>query len=115
VLEIGLNRAVDLLADKPRKPRPKELGKHPNDKKPIIMKMGRWGMFLQHGKTRAALPKDIDADKLTFEEAVERINAKGGKATKKKAPKKKTKTKTKKKAPAKAKEQAEPAAEQPAD
>lgn len=97
VLTVGLNRAVVLFADKPRKDPPKELGKHPTDGKPVVQKAGRWGPFVQHGKVMASLPKDMDKDSVTLEKALELIAAKSGKAApaakktaaKKAAPKKK--------------------------
>ena len=104
VLTIGLNRAVVLLGDKPRKAPPKELGKHPKSKKPIMVKEGRWGPFLQHGKTQARLPKDVDMDAVTLEQAIEMIDAKAGtKSAPAKKPAAKKKTPAKKKAPAKKK------------
>jgi DNA topoisomerase-1 len=96
-VEIGLNRAVTLIADSGKKP-PVEIGKHPDDNKPILMKIGRWGPFITHGRDRANLPKDLDKDDLTLEKAIELINAK---AKPKKAAKKKAAPK--KKAPAKKK------------
>ena len=101
VLTIGLNRAVSLLADKPRKDPPKELGKHPSDKKPITLKAGRWGPFVQHGKLMASLPKDVDKDSLTLEKAVELLEAKAAKDGKKAPAKKTAKKKTAKKPAAK--------------
>ncbi len=91
VLTIGLNRAVDLLGDKPRKAPPKELGKHPEDKKPLLLKEGRWGPFIQHGRTMARLPKDVAMEDVTLEQAIEMVDAKSGKggAKAKAAPKKK--------------------------
>ncbi len=92
VLTIGLNRAVDLLGDKPRKDPPIELGKHPKSKKPLMVKDGRWGPFVQMGRTMARLPKDMAKEDVTLEKAIEMIDAKagGGKgATTKKAPAKK--------------------------
>ncbi|MBC8339916.1 MAG: type I DNA topoisomerase [Alphaproteobacteria bacterium] len=111
VLSIGLNRAQHLLADVPRKAPPKELGLHPDDKKPITQKVGRWGPFVQHGKLMATLPKGTDPDTVTFDMAVELLAAKvakGGKGAKKKAaPKEKAapkkKVAAKKKPPAKKK------------
>ena len=97
VLTVGLNRAVVLFADKPRKDPPKELGKHPTDGKPVVQKAGRWGPFVQHGKVMASLPKDMDKDSVTLEKALELIAAKSGKA----APAAK-KTAAKKAAPGKA-------------
>tara|TARA_R110000772_G_scaffold49123_2_gene112409 strand:+ start:17970 stop:20636 length:2667 start_codon:yes stop_codon:yes gene_type:complete len=98
VLTVGLNRAVVLFADKPRKDPPKELGKHPTDGKPVVQKAGRWGPFVQHGKVMASLPKDMDKDSVTLEKALELLAAKSGKtapATKKAAPKKKAAAKKK--------------------
>lgn len=105
VLTIGLNRAVDLLGDKPRKDPPIELGKHPKSKKPLMVKDGRWGPFVQMGRTMARLPKDMAKEDVTLEKAIEMIDAKagGGKgATTKKAPAKK-KAAAKKKTTAKKK------------
>ncbi len=79
VLTVGLNRAVVLFADKPRKDPPKELGKHPKDGKPVVQKEGRWGPFVQHGKVMASLPKDMDKTSVTLETALELIAAKAGK------------------------------------
>lgn len=83
-VHIGLNRAVTLIAESGKSP-PVEVGKHPDDKKPILLKVGRWGPFITHGRDRANLPKDLDKDNLTLEKAIELINAK---AKPKKAPKK---------------------------
>lgn len=98
---IGLNRAVTLIAESGKTP-PVEIGKHPTDKKPVFMKIGRWGPFVTHGRDRANLPKDMDKEDLTLEKAVELIAAKSKKAPAKKkaAPKKKAAAK---KAPAKKK------------
>jgi DNA topoisomerase-1 len=107
-VEIGLNRAVTLIAESGKTP-PVEIGKHPDDKKPIFLKIGRWGPFVTHGRDKANLPKDLDKDDLTLEKAVELIGSKAKKApAKKKAaakekPAAKKKTAAKKKAPAKKK------------
>ncbi len=77
VLTIGLNRAVSLLGDKPRKDPPVELGKHPKNKKPIMVKDGRWGPFVQNGRTMARLPKDMTKEDVTLEIALGLIDAKG--------------------------------------
>ena len=79
VLTVGLNRAVSLFADKPRKDPPKELGQHPGDGKPIQLKAGRYGPYVQHGKVMASLAKSDDKDTLTLERAVELLAAKAGK------------------------------------
>ena len=63
VLTIGLNRACDLLANAPKKPEPREVGIHPRTKKPVMMRWGRWGPFVQHGKIKANMPKDMKKPK----------------------------------------------------
>ncbi len=103
VLTVGLNRAVVLFADKPRKDPPKELGKHPGDKRPVTLKAGRWGPFVQHGKLMASLPKDMDKETVTLETAIELLNAKSGKDGKKAPAEKPAKKAAAKKAPAKKK------------
>ena len=101
VLEIGLNRAIDLLADAPRRPAPVDIGKHPDDGKPITLKTGRYGPFVQHGSTKATLPKD-EKDKIpSLELAIELIRKKSSKkktSSKKKSLSKK-RTISKKKTP----------------
>ncbi len=99
-VEVGLNRAVVLIAESGKKP-PVEIGKHPDDGKPVLMKIGRWGPYVTHGRERANLPKDLDKSELTLEKAVELIAKKSKSPAKKKAASKK-KT-TAKKAPAKKK------------
>ncbi len=115
VLTIGSNRAVHLLADAPRKAPPKELGLHPDDDKPVVQKVGRWGPYVQHGKLMATLPKGTDPDTVTLDMALELLAAKKGaakkKPAKKKAAPKKKKTAKKKKAPAAKKKPAEAANE----
>ena len=118
VLVIGLNRAVALLADAPKRPAPVEIGDHPGDKKPITMKQGRYGPYVQHGRLRASLPKEEKETTPTLERAVELLAAKAEKdgkgSTKKKAkapakPKAKAKSKAPKKATAKSRKKKEPA------
>jgi len=99
VLTIGLNRAAHLMASAPKKDPPQEIGPHPKDKKLITMKQGRWGFFVQHGRTMATLPKGTEKDSVTLEMAVELLNAKSGK----KAPAKKKAAAKKKPAAKKAK------------
>ena len=82
VLSIGLNRAVHLLANAPRKDPPREIGKHPKDKKPITQRQGRWGPYVQHGRLMATLPKDIDKDSVTLEQAITLLEAKSTKKNK---------------------------------
>jgi DNA topoisomerase-1 len=109
VLEIGMNRAVELLAGASAKPRTpaKELGAHPADGKPVTQGSGRFGPYVSHNKIYANLPKG--QTEVTLEEAVALLNAKAAKSGKKvpvakaaKAPKaaKAEKTETAEKKPA---------------
>ena len=87
---IGLNRAVALFADSGKTP-PELIGKHPKDKKPVTLRIGRWGPFVQHGRVKATLPKKMNKEDVTLEEAVKLLETKGkGGAKKKATPKKKT-------------------------
>ncbi len=49
----------------------KELGAHPGDGKPVSLKSGRFGPYVQHGKLNATLPKDVDPEAVTLEQAIE--------------------------------------------
>ncbi|MBB36733.1 MAG: DNA topoisomerase I [Hirschia sp.] len=104
IFEVGLNRAVSLIAEKRANggrrgsaAAPlKELGKHPDTDETIFVYEGRYGPYVKHEKTNATLPKDVTPDTITLEKAVELVNAKAGASGKKKAA-------AKKKAPAKKK------------
>ena len=101
------------MADAPRRPAPEELGVHPGDKKPITLREGRFGPYVQHGTVRATLPKDKRDEKPSLELAIKLVDAKASKkktATKKKATaKKRTTTKRKTSAKKKATEKKRPA------
>ena len=88
VLGIGLNRAVALIADAPRKEPPKIIGEHPADGKPVTLRSGRFGPYVQHGSLRATLPKGVDKGTVSLDEAVAILAAKAakGKAPAKKKP-----------------------------
>jgi DNA topoisomerase-1 len=90
VLNIGLNRAVTLIAEKKLKPGRgrrfgadpgKSLGDHPQKGGPIVVKNGRYGPYVSHDGVNATLPNGKTPDTITLDEAVglleERI-AKGG-------------------------------------
>ncbi len=111
VLTIGINRAVTVLAEAPERkgrgaPSGKNIGDHPEDGKPIVLRSGRYGPYVAHGKVNATIPKDTDPDTLTVEAAVALLAARkeavtgktGKKPAAKKAPAKKAPAK---KAPAK--------------
>jgi DNA topoisomerase-1 len=117
VFEIGLNRAVTVLAEKragggrggrgrTEAAALKDLGLHPETGKPIKILSGRFGPYIKHGDTNANVPKGSEPADLTLEEALRLLaerEAKGGVKKKtpakaKAAPAKKVATK---KAPAK--------------
>ncbi len=102
VLTVGLNRAVDALAKKLDSVR--TLGAHPKDKQPVMVKKGRFGPYAQHGSQVANLPRDVDMDDFTLDDAVALLAEKG------KALKGKGRGKAAKKAAAKPKAEAKPAA-----
>ncbi|MGO8914979.1 MAG: type I DNA topoisomerase [Stellaceae bacterium] len=86
VLTIGINRAVALLAE-PKKgggrrmPTPlRVLGNHPGDGAPVNLFSGRYGPYVAHGGVNATLPRDIEPETVTLEQALELLGArsKGG-------------------------------------
>ena len=75
VLVIGLNRAMELLAKKLASTR--QLGPHPKDAEPVVIKRGRFGPYAQHGKTIANLPRSVAMEDMTLDEAVSLLTEKG--------------------------------------
>ncbi|HSI43231.1 MAG TPA: type I DNA topoisomerase [Methylotenera sp.] len=87
VFEIDLEGAVALLAQANTGPAPiASLGPHPTEDGQIEIYAGRYGPYVQHGKIRATLPKSVEPEALTLEEALELLSAKAAKE----APAKKT-------------------------
>ncbi len=74
VLTIGMNRAVDLLAESAKKAG-RILGDHP-DGKPVQVKAGRFGPYVEHNKLRATLGKAHDIADITLNAALELLSAK---------------------------------------
>ncbi|WP_020166935.1 MULTISPECIES: type I DNA topoisomerase [Methylotenera] len=71
VFSIDLTGAVTLLAAANTGPAPLlELGAHPSGEGRIEVFAGRYGPYVQHGKLRATLPKSIEPETLTLEEAL---------------------------------------------
>ena len=100
VFEIGMNRAVEILAEKRANPgrrgggtaaKPlKELGEHPESGGPVNVMEGRYGPYVKWEKVNATLPKDVKAEDVTMDMAVALIAEKAAKkGGKKKAPAKK--------------------------
>jgi DNA topoisomerase I len=89
VFEVGLNRAVTVLAEKRAGGRGRaaaealaELGPHPADGEPVRILSGRFGPYIKHGSVNANVPRGADPTKVTMEEAVkvlaERVASGGG-------------------------------------
>ncbi len=93
VLEVGLDRALELIANKRARGRREPLrtiGEHPETGEPVELHDGRYGPYVKHGKTNASLRKDDDPDGVTLESALELIAAREARqGTKKKAAAKK--------------------------
>jgi DNA topoisomerase-1 len=96
VFEVGLNRAVSLLAEKAASSRGrrganviKELGDHPELGGKVQVLTGRYGPYVKHGKVNATLPRDREPEQVTMEEAIELIAARAAKGPAKKRPAKK--------------------------
>ncbi len=123
VLGVGMNRAVDLLTEAAKKKGArgggatalKELGNHPDDGKAVTLHSGRYGPYVKHGKTNATLPKGVEVDAVTLEQALPLLAARagvpkkgrGGRAPKAKAPQTEAApTKAKAKTPAKPRKRA---------
>jgi DNA topoisomerase-1 len=119
VFTIGMNRAVEVLAQKAagragrgqRAPAValKELGAHPEKGGAIQVLDGRYGPYVKWEKVNATLPKGTDPAAVTLDMALELINAKAGKSGKGKAGAKKAPAK-----PAAKKAAAKPAAKRAA-
>jgi DNA topoisomerase-1 len=75
VLTVGMNRALALLAD--ARARVRELGPHPKDKEPVVVRKGRFGPYAQHGKTVANLPRDVAMEEIGLDDAVALLAEKG--------------------------------------
>ena len=77
VFTIDLAGAVTLLAQAHSGPAPiADLGPHPSGEGRIEIYAGRYGPYVQHAKIRATLPKSVEPEALTLEEAIELLNAK---------------------------------------
>jgi DNA topoisomerase-1 len=119
VFTVGMNRAVQLLAEKvaSRGQRGvaaaplRELGEHPVAGGPVNVMKGKYGPYVKWEKINATIPDTIEPEDITIDQAVQLIDERAEKAGKKKpaakkkaAPKKKAVAKkpaAKKKAPSK--------------
>jgi DNA topoisomerase-1 len=120
VFEVGLNRAISVLAEKRSGGRGsrgaattvlKELGNHPTTGEPVRILAGRYGPYIKHEATNANVPKGADPVALTLEEAVPLLAAREGAPGRKKTtrPRPAAKTTVAGKAPAAGAEKAKKA------
>ena len=73
-LTIELNEALELINKRSSGPQElKNLGNHSETGESLILKDGRYGPYITDGKVNASLPREIDVDKLTLDEAIELI------------------------------------------
>ncbi|MBI1262310.1 MAG: type I DNA topoisomerase [Rhizobiales bacterium] len=94
LFDIGINRAVDVLAEKIARAEEragkilKELGEHPDSGKPVQLREGKYGPYVKHGTTNATIPKATDPMSVTLQEALALVAEKDAKSGKKKPAKK---------------------------
>ncbi|AEI10832.1 type I DNA topoisomerase [Cellulomonas gilvus] len=69
----------------------RELGTDPTSGKPIVVKDGRFGLYVTDGETNRTLPRDVTAESITPEQAIQLLADKRASApAKKKAPARRT-------------------------
>ncbi len=71
---IGINRAITLIAEaKPGRISSsliKDIGEHPDDKKPVRVMKGQYGPYIKYKSINATIPEEKDPTELTMEEAL---------------------------------------------
>ena len=74
IFSIGLNSAITLIADaKPGRISSsiiKELGEHPEDKKPVRIMKGQYGPYVKYKSLNATIPEEKDPIEINMEEAL---------------------------------------------
>ncbi len=83
VLEVGLDRAIELLKEKSKGKRGssaiQDLGNHPETDQPVKVMDGRYGPYIKYGRKNISLPKGTEPEKVTMGDAVRLIEEKGKK------------------------------------
>ena len=71
---IGINRAITLISEaKPGRISSsliKDLGEHPEDKKPVRIMKGQYGPYIKYKSLNATIPEEKDPENLNMEEAL---------------------------------------------
>ena len=74
IFSIGINRAVTLIAEaKPGRMSSsiiKDLGEHPDDKKPVRIMKGQFGPYIKYKSLNATIPEEKDPAEISMEEAL---------------------------------------------
>ncbi|MDA9877112.1 topoisomerase DNA-binding C4 zinc finger domain-containing protein, partial [Candidatus Pelagibacter sp.] len=74
IFSIGLNRAIILISEaKPGRMSAsiiKDLGEHPEDKKPVRVMKGQYGPYIKYKSLNATIPEEKDPLELNMEEAL---------------------------------------------
>ncbi len=74
LFNIGLNRAITLISEaKPGRISSsmiKDLGEHPEDKRPVRIMKGQYGPYIKYKSLNATIPEEKDPAELTMEEAL---------------------------------------------
>jgi len=74
IFSIGINRAITLIAEAKHgrisSSIIKELGEHPEDKKPVRVMKGQYGPYIKYNSLNATIPKEINPNEITMNEAL---------------------------------------------
>ncbi len=74
IFSIGLNRAITLIAEaKPGRISSsliKDLGEHPEDKKPVRIMKGQYGPYIKYKSLNATIPEEKDPTDINMEDAL---------------------------------------------
>jgi DNA topoisomerase-1 len=111
VFTVGANRAISLLAEKQgragrARATPsalKDFGEHPALGGKVTLRAGRYGPYINHGKVNATLPRNVEPQDVTLDQALALLaakEAKGGAGGRKSSGKRKPAAKAKVKAAA---------------
>lgn len=91
VLRVSLDRALELIQEKQDKTGQTpgvSLGEHPDTGSEMVVRSGKYGPYIKHGRANVNIPKEIDAETITTAQAVALINEKLSKPKKTRSKKK---------------------------
>ncbi len=90
-LTVKLDRAIEVIEEKRKRDREKIIKTlEEGDNKLYILK-GRWGPYISYGNNNYKVPKDVNADELSFEDCMKIIKNQETKSNKRKTTKRKKK------------------------